>query len=292
MEPKGTIASSCTVSAVRTGNPNCDRSEGKTTGLIITPLNALYPLDGKTFTAGMEGYLTDDALRMMPIKNIASVTHNGGDINAPELGTYGGACPIGVNAVNDVFQIDGGDCLYKELSKLNKRRVRIFRCDDEGYLFGTVVTKDGKDYFAGFEATVYVTDIRTDGSTLNNLSITAYYSLQNEREEINKASVFLENGLPAGLVGVMLEVVGNKVRVVTSCDRSDVTAFFIDDWDATMFLNESGTAATTVTADKANNLLTIAPAGKYCVAPAKVLAVGNITGLDGVKTYVQITAGS
>lgn len=291
MEPKGTIATNCSESDVRTRRADCDRSEGKPMGLIITSPSALYPLDSAEFLENIESYVSaDGTLRMMPVSGVVGLTHNGGDINAPDLGTYGGPRPIGLNALNDAFQIDGGDCLYKELSKLNGRRVRIFRYDDAGYLFGTVVSKDGQDYFAGFEATVFVTNTRTDGSTLPNLSITAYYSLNDERAEINKSSVYLENGMPEGLLGVMLQAVGNNAKVVAVCDQTDVTATYGDDWKTTMFINDSGTVATTATFNSETGLLTIAPAGKYRVAPAKVLAAGNITGLDGVNTLVQINA--
>lgn len=88
----------------------------------------------------------------------------------------------------------------------------------------------------------------------------------------------------------MLQSAGaDTVRVVTSCDQTDVTATYIDDWTQNMFINESGVAATTVTPE-GGKLLKISPAGKYRVASAKVLAAGNITGLDGLNTYVQVTA--
>ena len=285
MELKGTIANNCSDATVRTGTPNCDRQMGKPLALAVTPVNVLYPIEADTFLENLEGYISDESgMRLMPI--------NGGDINAPEWGTYGGPRPIGINAVNIAYTIDGGMCLYKELSKLNGRLCRVFICDDANYLFGTVITKGGTDYFAGYKGTIYVTFTPTDGSTLGTITVTVYYSTEYEQEMQNAMSVYLENGLPDGLIGVILQSAGaDTVRVVTACDQTDVTATYIDDWEQTMFLNESGTAATTVT-PQGGNLLKIAPTGKYRVASAKVLAAGNITGLDGMDTYVQVTAGA
>lgn len=293
MEFKGTIANNCSEATVRTGTPNCDREMGKPMALAITPVNALYPIDSETFLTALDGYISDEGgMRMMPIKGLAGVTLNGGDINAPELGTYGGARPIGLNAINIAYTLGGGMCLYKELSKLNGRLCRVFIADDSNYLFGTVVSKGGTDYFAGFKGTVYVTYTPTDGSELGTITVTVYYSTEYEKEMQNAMSVYLENGLPDGLIGVMLQAVGaDTVRVVTACDQTDVTATYIDDWTQTMFINDSGTAATTVTPE-GGNLLKISPSGKYRVASAKILAAGNITGLDGIETYVQVTAGS
>lgn len=293
MELKGTIANNCSDATVRTGTPNCDRQMGKPLALAVTPVNVLYPIEADTFLENLEGYISDESgMRLMPIKGVVGVALNGGDINAPELGTYGGARPIGINAVNIAYTVDGGMCLYKELSKLNGRLCRVFICDDANYLFGTVITKGGTDYFAGYKGTIYVTFTPTDGSTLGTITVTVYYSTEYEQEMQNAMSVYLENGLPDGLIGVILQSAGaDTVRVVTACDQTDVTATYIDDWEQTMFLNESGTAATTVT-PQGGNLLKIAPTGKYRVASAKVLAAGNITGLDGMDTYVQVTAGA
>lgn len=291
MEIKGTIANNCSEDTVRTGTPNCDREMGTPMSLLFTGVNALYPIESEAFLSALDGYISDEGgMRIMPVKGINGIAMNGGDINAPELGTYGGARPIGINGVNIAYTLAGGMCLFKELSKLNRRQCRVFIADNDNYLFGTVVTKGGMDYFAGFKGIVYVTYTPTDGSSLGTVTVTVYFSTEYEKEMQNAMSIYLENGMPDGLIGVMLQSAGaDTVRVVTSCDQTDVTATYIDDWTQNMFINESGVAATTVTPE-GGKLLKISPAGKYRVASAKVLEAGNITGLDGLNTYVQVTA--
>lgn len=289
-EFKGRIANNCSDSSVRTGLTNCDRQPGRTTALGLTPISSLFPTDEQEFNEALEGYVSDAALRLMPVKGVAGATRNGGDINAPELGTYGGARPIGQNAVNIAYTIDGGMCLYKELSKLNGRTVRVFELDADNYLFGTVVTKANTDYFAGYEGQVYVTFTPTDGSALGYITLTVYYPISHEKEVQNAMSLQLPNGLPDGLVGVELETVGaNSVKVFTVCDHTDVTDIYKDEWDASMFITKDGTEATTAT--YSDGVIKLAPTGEYRVAGASVLAAGNITGLDGAETYVSITAG-
>lgn len=289
-EFKGRIANNCSDSSVRTGLTNCDRQPGRTTALGLTPISSLFPTDEQEFNEALDGYVSDAALRLMPVKGVAGATRNGGDINAPELGTYGGARPIGQNAVNIAYTIDGGMCLYKELSKLNGRTVRVFELDADNYLFGTVVTKANTDYFAGYEGQVYVTFTPTDGSALGYITLTVYYPISHEKEVQNAMSLQLPNGLPDGLVGVELETVGaNSVKVFTVCDHTDVTDIYKDEWDASMFITKDGTEATTAT--YSDGVIKLAPTGEYRVAGASVLAAGNITGLDGAETYVSITAG-
>lgn len=289
-ELKGRIASNCSDSSVRTGLTNCDRQPGRITALGLTPINALFPTDEQDFNDALEGYVSDTSLRLMPVKGVAGATRNGGDINAPELGTYGGARPIGQNAVNIAYTIDGGMCLYKELSKLNGRTVRVFELDADNYLFGTVVTKANTDYFAGYEGQVYVTFTPTDGSALGYITITVYYPISHEKEVQNTMSLQLPNGLPDGLVGVELEAVSaGSVKVFTVCDHTDVTDIYKDEWAASMFVKKDGTDATTAT--YSDGVIKLAPTGEYRVAGASVLAAGNITGLDGAETYVSITAG-
>lgn len=288
-ELKGRIASNCSDSSVRTGLTNCDRQPGAITALGLTPINALFPTDEQDFNDALEGYVSDTALRLMPVKGVAGATRNGGDINAPELGTYGGARPIGQNAVNIAYTIDGGMCLYKELSKLNGRTVRVFELDADNYLFGTVVTKANTDYFAGYEGQVYVTFTPTDGSALGYITLTVYYPISHEKELQNTMSLQLPNGLPDGLVGVELEAVGaDSVKVFTVCDHTDVTDIYKDEWAASMFVTKGGTDATTAT--YSDGVIKLAPTGEYRVAGASVLAAGDITGLDGAETYVSITA--
>lgn len=283
----GNIPSNCASEMAYTGVGPCPKQEGKTSALIITPLNATYSLEKDTFITEMEaGVKASGSSRVYPVKDVLGVTINGGDINAPEVGTYGAVMPTNLNAKNVVFQINGGDCLYKELAKLNKRKVRVFRVDDDGYVYGTMV--NGK--FAGFEATLYATRTTTDGSTAYNLSLAVYYTpnIENEEKNLNAINVGLTS-IPSGLVGLTL-VKGSatlKARVVTACGGDDVTAQFGTEWSTTAFVKEGGGNPTSAT--YADGEITFDAAGSYRVAGASVLEGLDITGFDGIPEFVAIS---
>ena len=289
----GQIKGNCGEETPYTGSGSCPKQEGKIAALIPTGINAFYPLDAEEFKSALDGYPSDNgALRMYPVKNVVGMTINGGDINAPDLGTYGGPAPTNLNAKNVAYQIDGGDCLYKELAKFNKRKMRVFRVDDEGYIYGTVVVRNGVSYFAGFEATLYAVRVSTDGSTAYNLSLYVYYTPNNEAEEMNMNAFEIGvAAIPDGLLGVVLEKgpATKTARVVTVCGGEDVTSEYGDKWESSMFLNDSGEAPTTATYSSDTGLLTLDPAGKYRVASASVLKAGDITGLDGVNQLVDLS---
>lgn len=289
----GQIKGNCQSETPLTGAGSCPKQEGKVSALIVTGLNAMYPLKEEEFKTGLEGHVSESgALRMYPIKDIVGMTLSGGDINAPDLGTYGGPAPTNLNAKNVAYQINAGDCLYKELAKFNKRKMRMFRVDDEGFVYGTVVSRNGVNYFAGFEVTLYAVRTPTDGSTAYNLSLFAYYTPNNEDEEknMNAFNVGLV-AIPDGLIGVTLKkgTGSATASVITTCGGEDITAEYGDKWKVGMFLNASGVAPTSVTFDAATGLLTFEPAAAYRVASAAVLAEGDITGIEGVNEMTDLS---
>lgn len=288
----GQIESNCKNEIPLTGAESCSKQEGKTSALIVTGINAYFPTDKTEFLSELEGDVSAVGVnRIYPIKNIVGTTINGGDINAPDLGTYGGAMPSNLNAKNVAYQINAGDCMYKELAKFNKRKMRIFRVDDEGYVYGTVVKRGSEYFFAGFECTLYASRVPTDGSTAYNLSLYAYYTPNNEDEEKNMMAlnVGLVN-IPDGLIGVILKKAGasGKAYVITQCGAEDITAEYGSKWDKDMFLNNSGSAPTTVTFDSGTGTLTFEPEGKYRVAPASALS-DTIPGIEGINELVDLT---
>lgn len=290
---KGTIESTCEEDKIRSAIAECDIPEGRTQALLISGRNALYPMDKEEFLDNLESYVhTDGSLKLTPIKEIVGTTLNGGDINAPDLGTYGGASPTNLNARNDAFQINAGDCLYKELLKFNKRKVRIFRVDDAGRVYGTVVTQNGVDYFAGFKATLYTMRTRTDGSTSNNLSVYVYYTADNEDEEKNMQAINAGlSNIPDGLTGAYLVAQADgTVKVLTSCGGNDITEEYSTDWTPEMFVTEAGVAATSAAYNAGTKTIAITPAGSYKIASSEVLFSADIVGLDGVDIYVPVTA--
>ena len=287
----GQIIGKCQAETPLTGAGSCPKQEGNISSLLLTRINAFYPLESDEFMTGLQGHVTENGtLRMYPIKDIVGMTISGGDINAPDLGTYGGPAPTNLNAKNVAYQINAGDCLYKELAKLNKRKMRMFCVDEDGFVYGTVVNRGGQAYFAGFEVTLYALRVPTDGSTAYNLSLYAYYTPNNEDEEKNMHAFSVGlSAIPDGLIGVILKgELAGKAKVVTSCGGEDITADYGDKWKVDMFLNASGEAPTSVTYDETTGMLTFEPVAGYRVAPASVLTAGDITGIEGVNQIVEL----
>lgn len=291
----GQVKGNCASEVAYTGSGICAIQEQKISILLLTGLNTMFPMEDiedNFIQLIQQGVTAEGTGRIYPVKDIVGMTINGGDINAPDLGTYGGPMPTNLNAKNIAYQINSGDCAYKEYAKLNKRKMRIFRIDEDGVVRGTVVERNGKQYFAGFEATLYTVRIPTDGSTAYNLSLYAYYTPNNEYEEKNMHGFVVGlAAIPDGLLGVVLKkgAATGKASVVTTCGGEDITAEFGDKWTTAMFLNESGAAPTTVTYDNATGLLTFEPAAKYRVAGAAVLAAADITGVDGINQLTDLS---
>lgn len=288
---RGQIIGNCGNETPHTGLGNCPKQEGKIVALLVTTRSLNFSVNATEFITGLSNAtIAAPSVRLFPIKNIVGMTINGGDINAPDLGNYGGPAPTNLNAKNVAYQIDGGDCLYKELAKFNKRKMRVFRVDDEGYVYGTVIEENGTKKFAGFECTLYANRVPTDGSTAYNLSLYVYYTPNNEIEEKNMNA--FEVGLtsiPDGLIGLTL-VKGStsgKTKIVTICGGDDVTDEIGSKLTTDTFLNDSGEHPTTVTYAKGE--ITIEPAGSYKIADAGTLSGVDIVGFEGVDEYVSLS---
>lgn len=287
----GQVTSACESDSFHLGLGNCDKQEGKTTGLILTGANATYNMDAEAFIAAIHANtISDGADRMTILSGLKGAAFSGGDFNTVDDGTYGEQKTTNLSARTDTFTVNGGDCRYKELSKLNKKTFRVFRYDDEGYLYGTVKTKGGESVFAGYLATIYVRRIRPDGSAAYGIEVAVSYSASLEKEEKNM-NAFSVGDLPGGLIGIILKAgTAGTASVLTACSGQDITSDYGDEWDETMFVDATGANPTNVDFDGDTGLLTIAPAGAYRPASAKILDAGNVAGFEGVGAYVQITA--
>lgn len=283
----GKINGGCAEETSLTGKSNCSRNEGKTVGLIITSLNAKYPIDADVFRQNLEGYVADTTvLRMLPIKDIVENTIAGGDIATSTIG-FGPTMPTGLNAADEIYRIDAGICLYKELSKLNRRNVRVFRVDDQGYIYGTVIEQGGTEYFAGFEASVYSYSEKSTGNDAPaGIYLRVFYSVNYESEYIN-ANAF-EIKMPDGLVGVTLKKgsATDTAKVIEDCSGEDLTSAY--SWNVSMFIDSDGNAPTSVTYDPFKEELTFVPSGSYQVQKAAALQLEDIFGMEGVNCFVDL----
>lgn len=285
----GIIPGICADTNLNTGIERCAKKEGKTISVFITDYMSKYTPEADEFNTLLPTLVTTNSVnRIYPVGSIQENTLNGGDIATSDIG-FSGTLPVGLNSYNEVYRIDGSDCLYKELLKLNKQRMRIFRVDDENYVYGTIKTVNGEEFFTGFDVTIYVYRTRDNGTDPYGLYMTVYYSANYENELKNMHAIKIDE-IPEGLVGVTLKTVEGGVQVVAACSNVDYTATFGEDWTTAMFQNNSGASPTTVTYNTGTGLLTIAPAGSYRVKDASVLAPAGIYGLSGVDNYVQVTA--
>lgn len=288
MEYLGTIENNCQNDVAHTGIGDCNKKRGKIIAILVTASNAMFPIEKTEFISNLSKYVTQEGnLRMFPITDIIANTPAGGDVNVPEAG-FSGPTPTNLNAFSMIYQPDGGDCLLKELKKFNKRKIRVFEIDDEMFIYGTIIKKGGKDYFAGYDGRAYAWDTKTDGSTPSAINFGVWFGAKYENEQKNMHA-FEISEVPTGLIGVTLAKGSGAgtVKVVALCDGEDYTSIYADDWTANMFVNKAGGKPTNVV--YANGELTITPAGSYRLASASVLGAADIIGLEGADVYIDLT---
>ena len=292
MEILGTINGVCNENdQPHTRQSGCSTFEGITDGFYFTNQDGLFDPETEAFNQALKDAVYESGIkRVIPVLGPVAVTVNGGDIKTNQEG-WGPQMPVNVNAVREDYIVDtGGDCLYKQLSKMNKRSMRIFRLDQQMNLFGTAVKKDGELKFRGFLlSSVYVTLRKeTDGQT-GAVILSLFYSVNYENELINKHAVQLSEKIE-GLSGIYLEKgsATGKAKVRISCSGDDITSVYGENLAvATLYQDESGGNPTT--ASYANGELTISPAGKYKIADALTLKDAEIEGYEGENVYSDIS---
>lgn len=291
----GYIEGSCVQQDVHTGTERCAKSEGYTRGIILTDRSAYYPLNEEAFQAELLANVSVNSIKKMyPVTGILDNEITGGDVQTETVG-FSGELPIGLNLYSETYRIEEGDCLLKQLMKFNKRPMRVFRIDNENYIYGTVVNRQAADgtnaeYFAGFSVVPYVYKSKPTGTAAGGTYLILYYTVNYESELLN-LNGFPISDIPEGLVGLILQQnpTTGCIQVVAQCSKTDYTTLYGDEWTNSMFINESGTAATSAVFNAETGCLTITPAGSYRVAPASVLNAGGIYGADGINQFTPIT---
>lgn len=277
----GNIPGVCITGTPYTGNERCPKSERQTIALELTDPAARYPVDEETFNSELNGYVVTKGInRIYPISGILSNELSGGDVTTSDVG-FSGSQPISTAQVTESYQIDGSDCLYKELSKFNGRKMRVFRVDADNYIYGTILTRDGVESFAGFMAYIWVRRVKSTGTDNYQLFVDVYYSNTYD-SELKNLNAFALSEIPEGLVAVRVESVTGGLQVVGNCSGVDYTTTYGEEWASDMFINSSGEAATAVVYSENTGLLTITPTGTYRVADASVLQAGGIYGITGI----------
>jgi hypothetical protein len=287
---KGNVAGNCnTNDNAHTRVGNCAIFEGTPSGLIFTGKDASFSIDQATFNTEIKAAVyAAGAQRVIPIMNgIVSASPNGGDLRTSQEG-FGPEIPNGLNALRvDYIINEGGECLYKQLAKLNKRRLNVFRVDNSLKVFGTIETKESVDKFRGYSVTVGVAPRISTGDQTGAIILSLFYSAKYEAEAINSNAIDLNETIE-GLSGLVLKkTAAGKAKVVTACDGTDITAEYGSDLaEASLYKNKSGGSPTSVA--YANGELTFTPAGAYKIVDALTLKEAGIEGYEGEEEYTDL----
>lgn len=287
----GSINSKCGKEDIYTNEGDCKTLRKPIIALLVSGLNAVYPTDEEEFKQGFEGvdgYLyTQGKNKLIPITPIAMTAQNGGDAVPEDVG-YGETSVVTYNPESNVYRINAGECLYKELVKYNGKKVRIFEIDQDLQMFGTAISETEQ---RGYLVELGVRKVRATATTSAHIELTVYNSVNYINEDKNANMINLDR-VPEGFIPVKL-IAGSEAgsaKVIQSCDGVDITAMYGTDWDTSMFVNRTGVNPTSVSYVEDGEYLTIQPAGDYRVANADKLFSGGIEGVSGVNKFATITA--
>ena len=291
MDILGTIQGRCDdMSQPHTKIGGCADSEGTARTLFFTNNDTLFDADGELFEKELsEGVYKSGAGRVIPVNNLIDVANDGGDLNVSQKG-WGPPMPIGLNSFRQNYVIRVGvDCLFKQLSKMNKRSLRVIRLDEKSIAYRTAITSSGKLKTRGFALdSVYVELIEATASDPAEIHLSLFYSANYEKEKINKHSTFVNDEIE-GLTGVFLEMgsAAGKAKVRVVCSGDDITSIHGSKFaTATLYQNPTGGNPTTVA--YANGELTFTPVGKYRILDAAKLKTALIEGLEGENMYTDL----
>lgn len=277
---------------VHTRVGDCDVDPSLVSTLLVTPLDFTVPTTtNEAMSAAFKAGII--AGKVVPINGIEGADATGGDV-ANYATPYGTNIPVGINAVSVPYVImNGGACLEKELSKLNRKQRRIFWIDSNGMVWGTEVSEGvGR----GFIGSVMMTrTMATNQTTPYVKTFNVGYSAAFEAEWNNRFA--LESaGSYDGLMGVKLVsgTAEGTARIVAACSGSDEgmnIASMLETTDAkALLVDATGANPTTADIDPDTGLISnIAPTAGYRIAPASVLDGLNVVGYDGINEYTTAT---
>ena len=288
---KGIIASNCNLKGnAHTKVGECAMFEGTPLGLIFTGLNSLFSTGTDEFNQELlDGVYAPGINRVTPVSSeIAVLGITGGDLLTSQEG-FGTASVVGLNPLQEDYTIiDGGFCLYRQLFKLNNRRVRVFKVDKSRFAYGTIVTVGGEDKMRGYLAKIGVSRRINNGETGGAIILSLFYGADFQNEDTNSSSIPLPEMIE-GLTGIFLQKgsASGKAKVIVSCSGDDLTSTYGSALEAVeLYRKKDGTNPATVTFSGGE--LTIAPVGEYRIADALTLKTAGIEGYEGEENYVNI----
>lgn len=235
------LENGCSVNAiVAFGNEACGKFKGVPKGFIFaeTSLNieltAALAEEGavldflNTLSAYSIAERTQADITLKPAiypyyPKLVNFETNGGDPKVETEG-FGSGTPNGINPYSETFTIvDGGECLYKQLQKLEGRELQVYKVDENDTLYGTIKRMDDKPYLRGMKAYVSVTPRENNGTNAGAILVLVTYSNQYKVERDAQIAISLDEEVKA-LRQIAIRPVGaNTFKVVSACSGNSVT---------------------------------------------------------------------
>lgn len=202
-----------------------DFSFDATTAAVQTPEDVVDMLNSFVHYGALTGsdIRTPNEPQISPYyAQIVNIETTGGDPNIVQEG-FGGGVPNGINAYSEVYTItDGGDCMFKQLSKLIGQEIRVFKIDDKDVLYGTM---DRSGMVRGYRAYVTPYDRPNSGTTTAAIMLSIVYSTTYQQERAQEVAIYLGQELETMRELSLLAVPGvaTQFQVVTSCSGQSIT---------------------------------------------------------------------
>ena len=278
-----------------TGITSCMKFEGRPLGFIFTGFNDRFLLT----TEIVETLRNKIRMQTRPgativISGLVNLEPTGGDIRLNQEG-WGAASINGLNPLTEVYTInEGGLCLYKELRKLNGRKLRVILIDADWLGYFTSIQSNNEMYLRGFSIRLGVTRRKNIETTPGAILLTFVYDTAFEQEDENIASIQLSSDLQ-GMVGLKFmrkttTATTIEGTLVTSCDNSPVPEAIIDEVTASIIrlsgANGEDIVPTAVTSVGGVVTITVPvdPPVDTATVPIKILEENNPT--DWIEAYM------
>ena len=155
--------------------------------------------------------------------NVTNMEANGGDVRTSQEG-FGGTIPNGRNAYSETYTIlDGGECLYKQLVKLQGREMRMFKIDDQDVLYGTL---DKSENIKGYKVHIAVTDRPNNGANVGAILLNIYYTADYQKERESEIAISLGDEIKTLRILTIKNGVGSilNFQIVYACSGRSITA--------------------------------------------------------------------
>lgn len=221
------------------GKETCASFKGLPKGFLFSEADFKLPMEGMFYdeygvSLGTALEVFNDFVPFTPegrrpqvmayYPNVTNMETSGGDVRTSQEG-FGGTMPNGRNAYSETYTIiDGGECLYKQLIKLQGRELRMFKIDDQDVLFGVL---DKADNLKGYAVHIAVTERPNNGSNVGAIILNVYYTADYQKEREREVAISLGDEIKTLRVLTIKNGVGGDTpyfQIVYACSGRSITA--------------------------------------------------------------------